>query len=45
MKKNEQNDTLRNMLFFRSATIADISELKELFRNTVLAVNIERTFP
>lgn len=39
MKKNEQNDTLRNMLFFRSATIADISELKELFRSTVLTVN------
>ncbi|WP_373690364.1 hypothetical protein [Phocaeicola barnesiae] len=40
MNKNEQNDTSRNTLLFRPATPTDIPELKELFRNTVLAVNI-----
>ena len=41
MKKNEQNDAAKNTLFFRSATTADIPELKELFHNTVLTVNAQ----
>lgn len=43
MNENTSDNALNMKILIRQATVSDISELKELYRNTVLTIKIAFT--